>query len=69
MAAQFTTAMMWGRIADSSRFGRKTVLFTGLVGTALSCIGFAFATSFWQALLFRILGGITNGNVGTIRTM
>lgn len=36
-AAQFLTAMMWGRIADSSRFGRKTVLMIGLGGTSMSC--------------------------------
>jgi len=33
-AAQFITAMMWGRIADSSLFGRKTVLMIGLGGTS-----------------------------------
>jgi hypothetical protein len=32
-AAQFLTAVMWGRIADSDRSGRKTVLIVGLVGT------------------------------------
>lgn len=32
-AAQFLTAMMWGRIADSSLCGRKTVLMIGLAGT------------------------------------
>ncbi|KAK3901077.1 major facilitator superfamily domain-containing protein [Staphylotrichum tortipilum] len=68
-AAQFITAMMWGRVADSSLFGRKTVLMIGLGGTLLSCIGFAFSTSFWQALVFRSIGGITNGNVGVLRTM
>ncbi|KAL2022030.1 hypothetical protein VTK56DRAFT_6270 [Thermocarpiscus australiensis] len=68
-AAQFITAMMWGRIADSSRFGRKTVLMIGLGGTMLSCIGFGLSATFWQALLFRLLGGITNGNVGVLRTM
>lgn len=35
-AAQFLTAMMWGRIADSSHFGRKTVLLIGLSGTSTS---------------------------------
>ncbi|KAL1842208.1 hypothetical protein VTJ49DRAFT_5820 [Mycothermus thermophilus] len=68
-AAQFLTAMMWGRIADSSHFGRKKVLLIGLGGTLLSCVGFAFSTSFWQALFFRSLGGITNGNIGVLRTM
>ncbi|KAK3401654.1 major facilitator superfamily domain-containing protein [Sordaria brevicollis] len=68
-AAQFLTAMLWGRVADSPRCGRKTVLLIGLGGTMLSCLGFGFSTSFWEALLFRSLGGITNGNIGVLRTM
>ena len=28
-AAQFVTAMMWGRLADSGRVGRKRVLMFG----------------------------------------
>ncbi|OAQ62066.1 MFS transporter [Pochonia chlamydosporia 170] len=68
-AAQFLTAMAWGRVADSRRAGRKTVLLIGLLGTSLSCLGFGFSTSFWQALLFRTLGGSTNGNIGVMRTM
>ncbi|KUI60569.1 hypothetical protein VP1G_07794 [Cytospora mali] len=68
-AAQFLTAMMWGRVADSGRFGRKKVILIGLTGTMISCVGFGFSTTFWQALLFRSLGGVTNGNVGVLRTM
>ncbi len=33
-AAQFLTAMMWGRLADSPHFGRKKVLLIGLCGTS-----------------------------------
>lgn len=33
-AAQFLTAMLWGRAADSSRLGRKNVIFIGLLGTS-----------------------------------
>jgi MFS family permease len=69
MAAQFVTAMLWGRVADSKRLGRKSVLLIGLIGTGLSCLGFGFSTKFWQALVFRLLGGMTNGNVGVMRTM
>ncbi|KKA29370.1 hypothetical protein TD95_005336 [Thielaviopsis punctulata] len=68
-AAQFLTAMLWGRIADSAHAGRKTVLLIGLLGTCASCIGFGFARTFPQALAFRLLGGVTNGNVGVMRTM
>ncbi|KAI8943894.1 major facilitator superfamily domain-containing protein [Xylaria longipes] len=68
-AAQFLTAMLWGRIADSKFAGRKTVVLVGLLGTLISCLGFGFSTTFYQALFFRSLGGITNGNIGVLRTM
>ena len=68
-AAQFLTAFLWGRAADSERCGRKTVLLIGLSGTFFSCIGFGFSRSFWQAVCFRALGGALNGNVGVMRTM
>ncbi|KAI1435240.1 MFS general substrate transporter [Xylaria sp. CBS 124048] len=68
-AAQFFTALLWGRVADSKRAGRKTVVLIGLLGTLVSCLGFGLSTSFYQALFFRSLGGITNGNVGVMRTM
>ncbi|KAI3322330.1 MFS general substrate transporter [Xylariaceae sp. AK1471] len=68
-AAQFLTAMLWGRVADSKLAGRKTVIMIGLLGTLISSLGFGFSTTFYQALFFRSLGGITNGNVGVMRTM
>lgn len=34
-----------------------------------SCIGFGFAKTFWQAMIFRTMGGALNGNVGVMRTM
>jgi MFS family permease len=34
--AQFLTAMMWGRISDSDRGGRKMVIMIGLAGTGIS---------------------------------
>ncbi|TQB75254.1 hypothetical protein MPDQ_003507 [Monascus purpureus] len=68
-AAQFATAIPWGRVADASWGGRKFVLLVGLIGTAISCLGVAFATSFVQAMLWRSFGGGINGTVGIIRTM
>ena len=68
-AAQFLTAMAWGRAADSNWCGRKMVLLIGLSGTCISCVGFGFSRSFWQATTFRFLGGALNGNVGVMRTM
>lgn len=68
-AAQFVTAILWGRVADSDWGGRKMVLLIGLLGTCLSCVGFGFSRSFLQAAIFRTLGGALNGNVGVMRTM
>lgn len=68
-ATQFLTAMVWGRVADSPRVGRKRVILIGLVGTLISCLGFGLSTSFLSALFFRCLGGATSGNTGVLRTM
>jgi MFS family permease len=68
-AAQFLTAMLWGRIADAEYGGRKRVLYIGLLGTMLSIIGFGFSHSFPMAVAFRCLGGVLNGNIGVMRTM
>ncbi|KAF1993438.1 MFS general substrate transporter [Amniculicola lignicola CBS 123094] len=68
-AAQFLTAILWGRFADSEYGGRKRVIWMGLFGTMLSVIGFGFSTSFPMAVCFRLFGGIVNGNIGVMRTM
>ena len=68
-AAQFATAIPWGRAADATWGGRKFVLLVGLIGTAVSCLGMSFATSFTQAMFWRSFGGGINGTVGIIRTM
>lgn len=41
----------------------------GLFGTMLSSVGFGFSKSFWSALVFRMMGGALNGNLGVMRTM
>lgn len=62
--AQVATAMLWGKAADSSSGGRKMVLLVGLLGTAVSCLGYGFATTFAQAAMWRAFGGAINGMVG-----
>jgi MFS family permease len=69
MFSQFLTAFWWGRAADSEYLGRKKVLLIGLMGTGISSIGFGFSKTFAQAMCFRIIGGILNGNVGVMRTV
>ncbi|KAJ9245303.1 hypothetical protein DTO280E4_3528 [Paecilomyces variotii] len=68
-AAQFLTAVFWGRLADSDWMGRKRVLMIGLFGTCVSCLGFGFSRSFIAAAVFRTIGGALNSNVGVMRTM
>lgn len=68
-AAQFMTAILWGRFADSEHGGRKRVIWIGLLGTMLSMLGFGFSHSFPMAVFFRCLGGVLNGNIGVMRTM
>ncbi|CAJ2503508.1 Uu.00g109020.m01.CDS01 [Anthostomella pinea] len=67
--AQVLTAFLWGKAADASWCGRKNVLIIGLFGTAISCLGYGFASSFWAAASWRAAGGGINGTVGIIRTM
>jgi MFS family permease len=67
--AQFLTAIAWGKAADSERFGRKRVLLIGLLGTAISAVGFGFSGTFAHAIMFRVVGGMLNGNVGVMRTV
>lgn len=68
-AAQFFTAVWWGRAADTPWIGRKKVLLVGLTGTAIASIGVGFSKSFYQAIFFRALAGALNGNIGVMRTM
>ena len=62
--AQVCTAILWGKAADASWCGRKWVLVIGLGGTAISCLGYGFATTFFWAAFWRVFGGAVNGTVG-----
>ena len=81
---QCFTALIWGRVADSPRGGRKLVLIIGLLGSSkapglhggiqtdfvvLSCVAFGFVSNFTQAVIVRAIEGSVNGNVAVIRTM
>lgn len=68
-AAQFLTAMLWGRFADADRGGRKMVLLIGILGASVSCLGYGFSSTFRSAVFFRMLGGAMNGNPGVTKTM
>ncbi|KAI0387688.1 MFS general substrate transporter [Hypomontagnella monticulosa] len=64
--AEFSTGLLWGRLSD--KVGRKPVLLTGLIGTALSVLIFGFAPNLTVALIARAVGGLLNGNMGVLQT-
>jgi hypothetical protein len=67
--AQFCTALLWGRLADWEGMGRKRVVLIGLLGTMVGSLGFGFSRSFGEAMCWRFVGGVLNGNIGVMRTM
>ncbi|KAM0275760.1 hypothetical protein ACHAQH_007446 [Verticillium albo-atrum] len=67
--AQVVTAVLWGKASDAAWGGRKAVIIAGLMGTAASCVGYAFVESFAWAVFWRFVGGGINGTVGSVRTM
>lgn len=64
--AEFSTGLLWGRLSD--KIGRKPVLLTGLIGTAISVLIFGFAPNLTVALIARAVGGLLNGNMGVLQT-
>jgi MFS family permease len=62
--AQVLTAILWGRAADARWCGRKTVIVIGVFGTAISCVGYGLARTFFWAVFWRAFGGAVNGIVG-----
>ncbi|CAE6531380.1 unnamed protein product [Rhizoctonia solani] len=62
---QFVTSLPWATVSD--KHGRRAVLFISLLGNALTCTMFGFATNLPQAILIRLAQGVFNGAVGVAR--
>lgn len=67
MAGRTITAILWGRLADS--YGRVFVLEASLVCSAITSLGFGFASTYKEALMWRFLMGVGNGITGTIKCL
>ena len=67
MAGRTITAVYWGRLADT--YGRVFVLEVSLVASAITSIGFGFASTYTEALLWRSFMGVGNGITGTIKCL
>lgn len=66
--AQFFTTPIWGRFID--RYGRKPILFFGLLGFGIAFVLIVFAESYGQLLLARIIGAaISSGTVPAALTI
>ena len=64
--SQALTGIAWGRASD--RFGRKPIIIVALTCTMCSSILFGFSKNLTWAFIARCLQGLSNGNVGIIRT-
>ena len=60
---QFLFSPIWGRWSD--RIGRKPIILLGLMGSCLSYLTLALATSLSLVFLARIVGGIAGANIPT----
>jgi DHA1 family tetracycline resistance protein-like MFS transporter len=60
---QFLFSPIWGRWSD--RIGRKPIILIGLLGSCLSYVTMALATSLTLLFVARIVGGIAGANIPT----
>ncbi|CAE7032052.1 hypothetical protein CFE70_004532 [Pyrenophora teres f. teres 0-1] len=63
---QAFTGILWG--AASDRYGRKPIILFGLFNTMWTMLLWGFSVNLPMALVARALGGLSNGNVGILRT-
>ena len=63
--SQLVAAPLLGEWSD--RWGRRPVLILSLIGTTLSFVMLALATSLWMLFAARIIDGLSGGNITTAR--
>eukprot|EP01101_Sappina_pedata_P008760 TRINITY_DN4926_c0_g1_i2.p1 TRINITY_DN4926_c0_g1~~TRINITY_DN4926_c0_g1_i2.p1 ORF type:complete len:570 (+),score=158.97 TRINITY_DN4926_c0_g1_i2:1618-3327(+) len=64
--AQFLSSFVIGHLSD--KIGRRPVLMWGLLANAVTLTLFGFSKSYKEAIFFRILSGLTNGNNGVSKS-
>ena len=60
---QFVFAPIWGRWSD--RIGRRPIILIGLLGSCISYLSLALATSLVLIFVARVVGGIAGANIPT----
>ncbi|KAI7959048.1 hypothetical protein MJO28_002839 [Puccinia striiformis f. sp. tritici] len=63
--SQFLTSLLWSNV--SNKHGRRVVLFSSLLGNAITLILFGSSTSLGMAICARLGQGIFNGAIGVAR--
>lgn len=64
--AQALVGIAWGRASDN--VGRKPMIMLALTCTMISSVMFGFSSNLVMAFVTRSMQGLSNGNVGIIRT-
>jgi multidrug resistance protein len=59
---QLISGPIWGNVSD--RIGRKKVLIISQIGATIGWAGLAFATNIWIVFAWRVVEGISGGNIG-----
>ncbi|CAL0303605.1 unnamed protein product [Lupinus luteus] len=65
MLGRALTSVLWGKIAD--RYGRKPVLVIGIIVVVIFNTLFGLSTSFWMAVITRLLLGSLCGVLGPVK--
>ena len=63
--AQMATSPLWGRLSD--RFGRRPMIISGLMISAISYVVFESAGTVWLLFVSRLVQGFGAGTVGVIQ--
>lgn len=63
---EFLSSSFWARVSE--QIGRKPTLLIGASCGIITALSFGFSTTMWMAVLVRVLGGLTNPNIGVIQT-
>ncbi|KAI6126251.1 major facilitator superfamily domain-containing protein [Pisolithus croceorrhizus] len=65
--SQLCSIYLWAKLSDV--VGRKPVILTGTLGTAIATLGFGLSNSLAGILFARGLGGLFSGNIAVIHSM
>ncbi|XP_064612549.1 uncharacterized protein LOC135476450 [Liolophura sinensis] len=57
----------WGWLSDKK--GRRPILIITIIGNGIFSLAFGFSRNLTQAIAFRFLTGLSNGSVGTAKTV